>query len=230
MLQDVHLEGFAGAPTIYQPSRALVHTGHTGSHLGMHAHARMYALCTHIHTLAPTHVQMNTCICTHMHLYVHLYNTLTHLHSHKPSLTLTLLHVWAQWHTCSQVHRTHSTHTRGFSWMHSPAWTHTHCTHSGILAHMQSYVYITPTCMRSHTNTCKYAHLYTYAHICTCTGPLTHMWWHSQELIRIQVHLCSGKTSCAHLLPYKPSSFLLWTLSFSCLPYPTCPLYLVSLW
>lgn len=112
MLQDVHLEGFAGALTLYQPSRALVHTGHTGRHLGMHTHARMYALCTHIHTLALTHVQqMNSCICTHMHLYVHSYNTLTPLHSHKPSLTLTHLHVWAQGHTCSQVHTICSTHT-----------------------------------------------------------------------------------------------------------------------
>lgn len=42
--------------------------------------------------------------------------------------------------------------------------------------------------------------------------------------------MCSGHTSCAHLHPYKPSSFLLWTLSFSCAPHPPCSLYLVSLW
>ena len=69
--------------------------------------------CAHIFTPLHSHMcrQMNTCMCTHMHLYVHSYNTLTPLHSHKPSLTLTHLHVWAQGHTCSQVHTIRSTHT-----------------------------------------------------------------------------------------------------------------------
>ena len=163
--------------------------------------------CAHIFTPLHSHMckQMNTCICTHMHLYVHLYNTLTHLHSHKPSLTLTHLHVWAQRHTCSQVHRIHSTHTWEFSWMHSPAWTHIHCTHSGILAHMQSYVYITPTYMRSHANTCKYVHICTHFHMhkptYTHVMTLTRTHKNSGSLVLWQDQLCPPSPIQAILFP-----------------------------
>lgn len=72
MLQDVHLEGVAGAPALYQPSRALVHTGHTNRYSGMHTctHILVHMHCAHTHTFVLTwaNIQMNTCICTHMHL------------------------------------------------------------------------------------------------------------------------------------------------------------------
>lgn len=65
MLQDVHLEGVAGAPALYQPSRALVHTGHTNRYSGMHTHTCTYALCTHTHIC--THTGKHTDEHLHMH-------------------------------------------------------------------------------------------------------------------------------------------------------------------
>ena len=72
MLQDVHLEGVAGAPALYQPSKALVHTGHTSRYSGMHTctHILIHMHCAHTHTCTHTraNIQMNSCICIHMHL------------------------------------------------------------------------------------------------------------------------------------------------------------------
>ena len=116
MLQDVHLEGFAAAPTLYQPSRALVHSGHTGRHLGMHTYARMYALCTHVHTLALTHVQTSE----HLHMHTHTLVCALIQHTHTLALTQafthtnTLAYVGTGAHMQSSAHNTQHTHMRMF--------------------------------------------------------------------------------------------------------------------
>ena len=175
MLQDVHhLEGFAGATTLYQASRALVHTGHTGRHLGMHTHARMCALCTHIHTLALTHVQTNE----HLHMHTHALVCALIQHTHTLALTQAFTHtntlacVGTAAHMQSSAQNTQHTHMRifmdAFTCMNTYSlhtlW-HT-CTHAIICIYYTHIHAIT----RKHLQICTHMHAFSHAqaHLHTC--------------------------------------------------------------
>lgn len=132
-------------------------------------------VCVHCaHTFTPLHShmckQMNTCICTHMHLYG---TFTTHSHTCTPTSfmhTNTLARVGTMAHRQSSAHNTQHTHVRIF--MDALTCMNTYSLH--ILWHACTHAILRIHYTHTHAITHKHLQIctfYTYACICTCTGP-----------------------------------------------------------